>query len=201
MSEWGRNGALFGKQSKKINRIFGWIILVSFVIILITYLMHDIRLSAEIIKLGFTNVPEIRIENIRFERDILGSIWRINIPSLERQDGVIKIFSIDVLRELSNGDIWEISGENGEYIENSEIAEFNGISGRIVLDGQVFELNAPCITWEKNDDLIVLSKGISVNGEFASLSANKAKVEAGNFITIEEGGEIIWNISSYDIKI
>ena len=201
MSERAGNGELSGKlNNKKIIRIFLWAALVSFAVTLISYLIHDVKLNVEIIKLGISDVPEIRLENIKFERDISGSHWKINIPSLERQRGVVRISSIDVFRELSHGAMWEIRGNDGEYIESSEIAEFNDISGLIEVDGQVFKLYAPCILWEKSGDLVTFSKGFAIRGEFSSISADKAKVEAGNLITIEEGGEIIWNISSYDIK-
>jgi hypothetical protein len=177
-----------------------WIVLVLFATIAITFLMHDIGLNVEIIKLGFTDAPEIRLENIRFERDIFESHWRISIPSLERRKEITKISSVNIFREFSNGDIWEIRGDNGEYIESSEIAMFREVSGRMIMDGRAFDLYAPTVLWEKSGDLVVFLEGIAINGEFSSVSADKAKVEAGNLITIE-GGEIIWNFLSYDIRI
>ena len=191
-----------GKLNKKIiSRIFFWIILVSFIITVIYYLIHDVRLNLEIMKLGITDIPEIRLENIKFERDISGARWKVSIPGLERKRGVVKILSIDISRELASGDIWELKGDSGEYIENSEIAVFNKISGRMVMDGQVYELYAPAVLWEKSGDLVTLSNGVAIKGGAGSISADKAKVEAGNLIIMEKGGEIIWNISSYDIKI
>jgi len=192
---------LSGKLNKKIiSRIFLWVILISFTITVVSYLIHDVKLNIEIMKLAITDVPEIRLENIKFERDAFGSRWKINIPSLERQRGVVRISSIDISREFSNGDIWRIIGDNGEYIESSETAVFNEISGRMVVDGQIFNLYAPFVLWEKSGDLVTLSKGVAIKGGFSSISADKAKVESGNLITIEKGGEIIWNLSSYDIK-
>jgi hypothetical protein len=165
----------------------------------ITYLMHDVKLNVETAKLTLNNTPEIRIENIRFERNMFGSLWKINIPSLERQKEVAKIPSIDIYRKFSNGDIWEITGYNGEYFESSETAELNDISGIIVIDGQAFEVYVPCASWERSEDSVVLSKGVAVNGKFGAMSADKAKIEAGNLISIE-GGKIIWNSTSYDIR-
>jgi len=189
------------KKPQKIRKSFLWGMLLLFTAIIISYLIHDIGLNTEIIKLAITDVPDLRLENIKFERDISGAIWKINVPSLERQKGVVKILSIDVTRELPNGHIWEIKSDNGEYMEDSEIAAFNEISGDIAVDGQVFKLYAPYALWEKNRDLVTFSKGFAIRGEFSSIFADEAKIEAGNLIIIEKGGEIIWNISSYDIKI
>jgi len=193
---------LSGKLKKKnLSRLFLWVILISFVVTVVIYLIHDVRLSTEILKLAITDVPEIRLESIRIEREIYGANTRINIPNLERQSGVVKISSIDISRELSNGDIWEIKGDSGEYIESSETAAFNEISGRIVLNGQIYELYAPNVSWEKSGDLVIFTKGVAIKGGFSSISADIVRVEKGKLITIEKGGEIIWNISGYDIKI
>ncbi|MCL2146310.1 MAG: hypothetical protein FWH52_00760 [Synergistaceae bacterium] len=184
---------------KKINKILIWGVTISFVIMIIIYLMHDVKLNIETAKLGLNNAPEIRIENIKFERDMFGSLWKISIPSLERQKEVVKIVSIDIFREFPNGDAWEITGYNGEYIESSETATLNDISGHLVVDGRAYEIYAPEASWEKSGDYVVLSKGAAVNGEFGSMSADRANIEAGNLLTIE-GGEIVWNFSSYDTR-
>ena len=176
-----------------------WLISISFAIIVVIYLMHDVKLNEEIKKLIVNNTPEIILENIIFERDMFDSLWKITVPSLERQKEVVKISSIDISRKFSNGDIWEIAGNNGEYIESTEIAAFNEISGNIVIDGQPLQLYAPYVSWEKSGDLVVLSKGITINGEYGSLSADKAKLESANLVILE-GGEIIWNILSYDLR-
>ena len=190
-----------GKLNKKIiSRVFLWGISILFAVTMVYFLIHDVGLNVEIMRLAITDIPELRLENIRFERDISGTHWRINIPSLERQSGIVRILSIYISREFSNGDIWEIRGNDGEYIENAETATFNEISGNVVVDGQVFEIHTPHALWERSGDLVTLSKGIVIRGGFGSISADKAKIEAGNLI-IMEGGEIIWNISSYDARI
>jgi hypothetical protein len=195
-----RNGSLSGKLNiKKINRLFLWIILVSFAIMIVTYLVHDVKLNIETAKLIIANVPEIRLENIRFERDMFDSHWRISIPNLERLREVVRVFSVDISREFSNGDTWKISGDNGEYIESSEMATLNEVSGHIVIDGKFYEFYAPCASWEKSGDTVVLSKGVTINGEFGSISAGKARIEDGNLVTVERG-EITWNFLSYDIR-
>ena len=202
MSGWVGNGELSGKINKRIlGRIFLWMVFISLMVTVTAYLVHDVKLNLEIMKLAITDVPEIRLENIKYERYAFGSQWRINIPNLERQRGVVKLSSIDISREFPNGDVWKIKGDNGEYIESSETAAFNEISGHMVMDGQVFELYAPFVLWEKSGDLVILSEGVAIKGGFGSISADKAKVYSGNLITIEKGGEIIWNLSSFDIKI
>jgi len=177
-----------------------WIVIVLFIILVVNSLLRDVNLNVEIIKMSLSDTPEIRLENIRFERDMFGSQWKITIPSLEKRKETIRISSIDVYREFSNGDIWEIRGINGEYVESSEIAMFNEVSGSMLMDDRVYDFYAPSVLWEKSGDLVVFLKGIVINGEFSSISADKAKVEAGNLITIE-GGEIIWNFISYDTRI
>ena len=202
MSGWEGNGELSGKINKRIlSRIFLWVVLVSLMVTVSAYLVHDVKLNLEIMKLAITDVPEIRLENIKFERDAFDSQWKINIPSLERQRGVVRLSSIDISREFLNDDIWKIKADNGEYIESSETAAFNEISGSMVMDGQVFELYAPYVIWEKSGDLVILSKGVAIKGVSSSISADIAKIYSGNLITIEKGGEIIWSISSFDIKI
>ena len=202
MSGWVGNGELSGKLNKKtLSRTFLWIVLISLTVTVTSTLVHDVKLNLEIVKLAITDVPEIRLENIKFERYAFGSQWKINIPNLERQKGVVRLSSIDISREFSNGDIWKIKGDNGEYIESSETAAFNEVSGSMVMDGQVFELYAPFVLWEKSGDLVMLSKGVVIKGGSSSISADIAKVYSGNLITIEKGGEIIWNLSSFDIKI
>ena len=192
---------MYGKlNKKKLSRIFLWIVLILFVVLIITYLMRDAGLNVEIMRMGIADAPDVRLENIRFEREIFESRWRISIPRLERQREIIRILSIDVFREFSNGNIWEIRGYHGEYIESSETAIFNEVSGQMIMDGRAYKFYAPGASWEKSGDLVVFSKGIAINGEFSSISADKAKVEDGNLITIE-GGEIIWNSLSYDIRI
>ena len=176
-----------------------WGITISFAVMIITYLVHDVKLNIETAKLGLNNAPEISIENIKFERDMFGSLWKISIPTLERQKEVVRILSIDVFREFPNGDVWKITGYNGEYIESSETATLKDISGSLVIDGQAFEIYAPQASWEKSGDFIVLSNGVAVNGELGSMSADKANIEAGNMLNIE-GGEIIWNFASYDTR-
>jgi hypothetical protein len=191
---------LSGKAyNKTINKILFWGISILFAIMIINYLVQDAKLNIETAKLGLNNTPEIRIENMRFERDISGSLWRINIPSLERQKEVTRILSIDVFREFPNGDVWKITGYDGEYIESSETAILNDISGRLVIDGKAFEVYAPQASWEKSGDFVALSKGAAINGEFCSMSADKAIIEDGNLLNIE-GGEIIWNFVSYDTR-
>jgi hypothetical protein len=176
-----------------------WVFSISLAVTLITFLIHDVKLNEEIKKLSAADTPEITLDNIRFERDMFDSLWKINIPSLERQKEVVKILSIDISREFPNGDIWELNGKSGEFVERSEIATFNEISGHIIFDGQTLEIYAPHVSWEKSGDLVVISKGIRINGEYSSLSADSAKVEDGNMVTIERG-EIVWNFLSYDLR-
>ena len=75
--------------------------------------MHDAGLNVEIMKMVVADAPDARLENIKFQRDIFESRWRIIIPSLERQREIIRISSIDIFREFSNGNIWEIRGYHG----------------------------------------------------------------------------------------
>ena len=191
---------MFGRLNKKsIIKSFTWVVTVLFAIIIIAYIIHDVRLNEEILKLSTTDTPEIRIENVRFERDMFGSLWKINIPSLERQKEIIRILSIDITRIFSNDETWRIKGNSGEYIENSEKAALNGVSGHIVLDGHVLEILATRVSWEKSGDLVILSDGFRINSKFSSLSADKAIIEDANLVTIE-GGEIVWNFVSYDLR-
>lgn len=191
---------MFGKLNRGIViRNLLWLVFVSFAIIVIIYLIHDVKLKEEILKLSNIDTPEIRLENIKFEREMFGSLLKINIPSLERQKNIVKLLSVDVTRVFQNGETWKIKGDSGEYIESYEIARLNRVSGHVVLDGYFFELCASVISWEKSGDLVILSEGVNVNGSFASLSADKVEVKDANIATIERG-EIVWNFTSYDLR-
>jgi len=191
---------LSGKAYRKtINKILVWGVTISFAVMIITYLIHDVELNIETAKLSLSDTPELMIENIKFERDMLGSLWKINIPSLERQREVVKVASIDVIREFPNGDVWTFTGYDGEYIESFETATLNDITGHLVIDGQAFQVYAPQASWENSGDFILFSRGATINGEFSSMSADKANIEDGNLLNIE-GGEIIWNFASYDTR-
>ncbi|MDR3231926.1 MAG: hypothetical protein LBT65_10845, partial [Synergistaceae bacterium] len=74
--------------------------------VLIRYALRDMRLDIDLLREGLERMPTLVVENLEFEREISGDLWRVWIPLAERGAEATLVTSVDVRRRMPGGREW-----------------------------------------------------------------------------------------------
>lgn len=114
------SGALFG--NKKFSKLCLIAVALFIAGALVISAVRDINLREEINKFAKVDLPEMTMQNIKFEREMFGARWNVNVVSMERQGGVVKISSFDASRETDSS-VSRIHSQKAIYNEAEKIVE------------------------------------------------------------------------------
>ena len=150
--------------------------------------LEDIRLDIGIMP----RTSGLILENLEFEREISGDLWRLRTPLAERHDEKIEMLSPDILRKLENGEEWHFMGERGVYREKEESASLSSLLGTLATGTRVLNLRSPYLSWSKDEKTFLFPNGITVYDTEFLLEADMASIDESGIILLDRGGVITW---------
>ncbi|MDR1620788.1 MAG: hypothetical protein LBS00_00260 [Synergistaceae bacterium] len=159
--------------------------------LLARYAFRDIRLDTDILRESLEKMPGVVLENLEFEREISGDLWRVRVPLTERRDGTITIRSADV-RRLSRGREWYFLGARGFYSEKAESADLFSLLGTLETDTRVLNLESPWLSWSKDENVFLFPKGLTIYDAEFILQSDAASVDVSGIVLLDKGGVIRW---------
>ncbi|MDR1049241.1 MAG: hypothetical protein LBL51_05750 [Synergistaceae bacterium] len=163
-----------------------------FAALMTRYVFVDINLDVDLLRETLGKVPGMVLENLEFEREISGDLWRVRIPVAERRDGVTEVRSLDALRRMENGREWSLRSAWGVYSERAESADLTALRGTLEMDSRVLNLESPYLSWTKGKGDFVFPRGVVVYDAEFLLRAETASIDASGVIVLDKGGVIEW---------
>lgn len=112
---------LVKKKSVRVLCVVGAVLV--FAGVLVYNAVRDIGLKEEIAKLVVSNLPEISMANVNFEKEIQGVRFKLNAASADRRGGVVNMASFDASWESEKGDLSKIHSTRAVYVESANIVE------------------------------------------------------------------------------
>jgi hypothetical protein len=191
------------KNKKTLSALFAAILCVGW---LARYVARDINLNVDILRMSLEKMPAIIIENLDFEREISGDVWRAHIPRAARADGVVEVASIDVTRLAEDGKEWYFKSASGLYSEKTGSADLCGLLGTLETDTRVLNLESSRLLFsgygvsrDENDYSFLFPDGLVVYDAEILVTAEVAKLNRDGVILLEKGGVIKWkkNLETY----
>jgi len=181
------------KYLMKLKKNHLILLLALFVICVMTvFLFRDLNLDLDQLRESLENRPVIVMENLEFEREVSGELWRVRTPVAERRHDIVEFRSIDVLRRLANGKEWFFMGLHGLYSETTESADVTGVTGTMETDTRVLNLESPFLSWTMYRNEFVFPRGLIVYDEEFLLEANLASLDESGIMALNEGAVIRW---------
>ncbi|GHV44153.1 hypothetical protein FACS1894204_00810 [Synergistales bacterium] len=166
------------------------------------YVVRDINLDVDILRMSLEKMPAIIMENLDFEREISGDIWRAHIPRAARRDGVVEVTSVDATRNQAGGQEWYFRSASGLYSEKTGSADFSGLLGTLETGARVLNLESPTLLFlgygvsrderDENDYEFLFPDGLVVYDAEILVTADTAKLNKDGVILLEKGGVIRW---------
>jgi hypothetical protein len=160
--------------------------------LLVRYALRDIRLDVDLLRESLERMPRLVLENLQFEREIGGDLWRIHVPLVERRDERIEVRSVDVRCEFADGKEWYFQSAYGVYSEKGESADLGSLLGTLETGTRVLNLESPILSWSRNDDVFLFPRGLTLYDAEFILRAGKASLDASGVVVLDEGGSIRW---------
>lgn len=183
-------------------------------IILVRYAMSDMKLDIDVLREGLMNMPGVVMQNIHFEREISGDIWRVKIPMLEQivnassdrnpLNGAVLLRSADVHRKMQSGGEWYFFGAEGVYSNDVKAVEVRGMLGTIEDNGRVWNIESPRLLWADGAGEFIFPNGFTIYDHEFSLETSRASMDESGVVLIEGGGILQWTkplpTEAYDIE-
>jgi len=155
--------------------------------IMARYVFMDINLDLELLRKSLENMPVVVLENLEFEREISGGLWRVQVPVAERRDGMIELSSVDVRRRQADGKEWFFMGSRGLYSETAESADVTLLFGTMETNARVLNLESPLLSWSKNENVFLFPKGLSIYDAELILETDLASLDAQGVMELNKG--------------
>jgi hypothetical protein len=159
--------------------------------LLVRYAFRDIRLDVDLLKESLERMPGVVLENLEFEREISGDLWRVRVPLMERRDDAVTVRSADV-RRLTRGREWYFLGARGLYSEKAESADLFSLLGTLETDSRVLNLESPWLSWSRDENVFLFPKGLTLYDAEFILQSNAASVDMSGVVLLDKGGVIRW---------
>jgi len=134
----------------------------------------------------------LMMENLEFEREVSGDIWRVRTPIAERRLDIVEFHIVYVERRLASGKEWLFRGAHGLYSEAIASADVTDVVGTIETADRVLNLESPFLVWTMNENTFLFPKGVTVYDEEISLKADLASIDEYGIIALNEGAVIRW---------
>ncbi|MDR1732654.1 MAG: hypothetical protein LBR61_11235 [Synergistaceae bacterium] len=158
---------------------------------MIQYAWRDFHLDVALLGLE-TGLPEIVLENLEFEREISGDLWRVRVPFARRSDGVVSASSIDILRQMPDGREWYFKSGRGVFREASRKAELYSLLGTLEGGTRVWNLESPFLSWSEGTNEFLFSGGFTIYDAEFILKADTASIDSSGIVLLDRGGTIRW---------
>ncbi|GHS85974.1 hypothetical protein AGMMS49957_03210 [Synergistales bacterium] len=166
------------------------------------YVVRDINLDVDILRMSIEKMPAIVMENLDFEREISGDFWRAHIPRASRSDGIVEVSSIDVTRLAHDGKEWYFKSASGFYSEKTGSADFYGLLGTLETGSRVLNLESAKllflgheISGDKNArdgyEFLFPDGFVAYDAEVL-ITAESARLDKDGVILLDKGGVIKW---------
>ena len=162
-------------------------------VVIVTYARRDIQLDVDLLRESLLNMPALVMENIHLTREVSGDTWRVRIPYLDREEGIVHMRSLDIRRQLS-GDKgeWYFFGTEGIYSHDIKAASISGLLGTLADTDRTWNLESGRLDWKDGSGSIVFSEGLSIYDESLMLKTPMASIDNRGVILLEKGGVIQW---------
>jgi hypothetical protein len=158
----------------------------------VRYALRDIRLDVDLLREGLERMPGLMLENLEFEREISGDLWRVQIPWARRNDGRVEVRSLDVHRRIAQGGEWYFRSGQGVYSEEAASLDLGPLLGTLGTGSRVLNLESPLISWSREVNEFLFPKGLTIYDAEFILRANVASLDASGTVLLDKGGVIRW---------
>ena len=162
------------------------------IVVLARYVMRDIRLDVDLLRETLAKTPGVVLENLEFEREISGDLWKIRLPLAERRNGEIHVTSMDVRRQLADGHVWYFWGNEGFYQEEAQRARLKKLLGTMETATRVMNLESPELLWSQREGSFFFPQGLTLYDSEFILKTSEASMDSSGVIVLDEGGSIRW---------
>jgi len=163
---------------------------------MVSYAFEDYYLNLDQLRESLENVPVVVLENLEFEREISGEMWRVKTPVAERKHDIVEFYSMDVQRRFVSGKEWFFTGSRGIYSETAESADVTDVVGTMETDTRVLNLESPFLEWTMNENLFLFPRGLVVHDPEFLLEADLASLDESGIMALNEGAVIRWRKSA-----
>ena len=158
------------------------------------YAFRDIQLDVDILRESLERMPSLILENLEFEREVSGDLWRVRVPLVERREGKeaqIEVRSVDV-RRLTDGREWYFWSARGFYSEKTESADLTSLLGTLETGARVLNLESPWLSWSKDENIFLFPKGLTIYDAEFILQSDAASIDESGVVLLDKGGVIRW---------
>lgn len=162
------------------------------IVVLVRYVMRDLRLDVDLLREGLLRMPGIVMENLEFDREISGDRWRVRLPLAERLGERVTVRSIDIRRRLASGGEWYFFGAHGVYSNDERAAELRGLLGTLETPTRVLNLESPELRWREEQGEFRFPSGLTLYDDEFVLRASEASMDESGVVLLDKGGTVIW---------
>jgi hypothetical protein len=159
--------------------------------LLVRYAFRDIRLDVDILRESLEKMPQLVLENLEFEREVSGDLWRVRVPLVQRREDKIEVRSVDV-RRLTDGREWYFLGARGFYSEKAASADLLSLLGTLETDERVLNLESPWLSWSRDENVFLFPKGLTIYDAEFILQSDVASIDASGIVLLDKGGIMRW---------
>ena len=157
------------------------------------YIVIDLNLDPEsLLNRDTDDDAAMMMENLEFEREVSGDLWRMRTPVAERRHDIVEFHVVYVERHLASGKEWLFRGEHGLYSEAAASADVTDVVGTIETADRMLNLESPFLVWTMNENTFVFPKGVTVYDEEIFLEADLASIDEYGVIALNERAVIRW---------
>jgi hypothetical protein len=177
----------------RIKKNFIFLVLAIFCVgLMIRYALRDMRLDVDLLREGLERMPALLLENLEFEREISGDLWRVQVPWARRSGGRVEVRSLDVHRQIAEGGEWYFRSAQGVYSEEAVSLDLGPLLGTLETGSRVLNLESPRLSWSRDEDEFLFPRGLTVYDAEFLLRANVASLDASGTVLMDRGGIIRW---------
>ena len=177
----------------KLKKSYLFLLLTFLVIFVMAgYIVRDINLDVELLRESLENVPSVVMENLEFEREISGELWRVRTPVAERRHDIVEFQTIEVQRRFVSGKEWFFTGLHGFYSEATESADVMDLTGTMETDTRMLNVESPFLSWTMDENVFLFPRGLIVYDAEFLLETDVAILDESGIMALNEGAVIRW---------
>jgi len=177
---------------KPRNKYLFLFLTICFIGVMAYYVVLDLTRDLEQLIRNLENVPPIIVENLEFEREVSGDLWRMWTPRAERRPDVVELHTVDVHRRFANGREWAFTGLHGFYFEAAEAADVTYVSGTMETETRILNLESPLLKWTMEGNVFLFPEGVLVYDDEFTLETDLARLDESGIMEFDEGAVIRW---------
>jgi len=163
-----------------------------FIGVMAYFVFLDLNRDLDALRESFEDVPVVVIENLEFEREISGELWRMRTPVAERRHDIVELHTVDVQRRFASGKEWFFTGLHGLYSEATASADVTDLVGTMETETRVLNLESPLLSWTMDENVFLFPKGVIVYDVEFLLETDLASLDESGILALNEGAVIRW---------